>query len=584
MRAAVIFVVGLVLATAAHAEDATVPPKRAPHPRDINLLDEFPNYAEVLSDQWHAGVPTDVTAAAASDDAYGRLLDTEPVEALSLSDCIALTLQNNTDLQIQKLGPASAATQVQRAWSVFDPRFYSEMSRNRLVTPSVTFLTAGTNTSLFTDNLVGNIGLRKQLVSGGQLSLDWRNTRLRTNPSIAYPLVPQYTTTLGFSLVQPLLRDFGWDYSRLQVRIAQTTEEAAYRQYEAAIANIVAEVERRYWVLAATLENVRVQEQGLELARELLRQNEGKYNVGSLPQTAVLEAKAEVARRESDVIRATNAAMVSRDALRAIINYREAGAEALLNVTPSDKPVVIHTPVDLASSLDTGLHHRPELQAARLDVHGNGLQRKVAENQLLPRLSLIGQLGVNGLSGTNSNVVFGTPPAPVPVNPILGNSYGDALGLLYDGRFYNYAAGAQLEIPIDNAQAKADYAKANINFEQSRLSLRKVEETVTLEIKTAVSNLQSDLKNVEATRIARELAQQNVRNQQARYDVGLATTKDLIDYQDRLTQAQFSELQALTKYATDLAEWRRAEGTLLPARNIVIDRMGSEPTPWWASF
>jgi len=584
MRASVIFVVGLALAIAAHAEDPTAPPNRAPRPRDVKLLDEIPDYGAVLHHQWREGVPDDVTAAEESVEAYGRLLDVEPVEALSLSDCIGLTLQNNTDLQIQKLGPVSAATYVRRAWSVFDPRFVSELSRDRIVTPSVTFLTAGYSTSLYAQNLNGSLGLRKLLLTGGQLSLDWRNTRLRTNPSIANTLLPRYTTTLGFTLVQPLLRDFGWDYSRLQVRIAQNTEEAAYRQYEAAIANIVAEVERRYWIVAATIENVRVQRQGLELAQELLRQNEGKYNVGSLPQTAVLEAKAEVASREANVIRATNAAVVARDALRAIINYRAGDAPALLNVTPRDKPAVVFAPVDLASSLESGLRHRPELQAARLDVHGRGLQRKVAENQLLPRLSLIGQLGVNGLAGKDAAVLFGTPPSPVPVNPILGTTYGDALGLLYDGRFYNYGVGAQLEIPIDNAQAKADYAKANIDFEQSRLSLRKVEETITLEIKTAVTNLQSDLKNVEATRIARELAEENVRNQRARYDVGLATTKDLIDYQDRLTRAQFLELEALTRYATDLAELRRAEGSLLQARNIVVDRTAGEPTPWWASF
>ena len=99
-----------------------------------------------------------------------------------------------------------------------------------------------------------------------------------------------------------------------------------------------------------------------------------------------------------------------------------------------------------------------------------------------------------------------------------------------------------------------------------------------------MTNLQSDLKNVDATRIARELAEENVRNQRARYDVGLATTKDLIDYQDRLTRAQFLELEALTRYATDLAELRRAEGSLLQARNIVVDRTAGEPTPWWASF
>ena len=44
---------------------------------------------------------------------------------------------------------------------------------------------------------------------------------------------PQYTPTTGFSLFQPLLRDFGWDFSYLIVRVAERTAEGALYQYEA---------------------------------------------------------------------------------------------------------------------------------------------------------------------------------------------------------------------------------------------------------------------------------------------------------------------------------------------------------------
>jgi len=116
------------------------------------------------------------------------------------------------------------------------------------------------------------------------------------------------------------------------------------------------------------------------------------------------------------------------------------------------------------------------------------------------------------------------------------------------------------------------------------LTLQQQQESVTLEVKTAVTNLQSDLKSIEATRIARELAEENLRNQKARYDVGLATTKDLLDYLDRLTQARFAETNALTTYATDLAELRRVEGTLLEARHVALTEIEEEATPFWARF
>lgn len=581
----VLVILAIYLVAPVLAQEPT--PNRPLPPQQIDLLNQVPNRAEAFVRQLSGGVAADVTAAEQSTEHYGRLIDTGSPQALSLSDSITLALQNNTDLKIQRLGPLAASNQVRRARSMFDPAMFGDVLRNRAVTPATSIFTAGLAPSLFTQQMNWDAGVRKMLLSGGQLGVSWQNQRLLTNPSIIATLVPQYTTTLGLSLNQPLLRDFGWRYALVFVEVAQNTEQAAYYQYQGAIATIIANVERAYWGLVLAIEEVRVQEQGLTLADEVLRQNDSKVTVGTLPQTAVLQAKSEVARRQAILIRARNLYDVARDNLRAVINSPQPGAGPLVMIEPSDKPTVVPYDVDYERSLKTALEQRPELVAARLDVHGRGLQRKAAENQLLPRLNFTGNIGLNGLSGTASNPVFELPglaPTTIPASPGLVGGYGRALELLHDGRYYNYSAGATVEIPLDNAQAKADYTTANINFEQGRLSLQKMEEGITLEIKQAVSNLRTDLKSIDATRIARELAEENVRNQQARYDVGLVTTKDLLDFQDQLTQARGAEVLALTTYNSDLAEMRRVEGSLLSARNVMIERVSPEAAPWWARF
>jgi len=560
-------------------------------PQKVELLNEVPNYAEAFVDQLSGGVPADVTAAEQSNEHYGRLTETGSPQALSLADAIALALQNNTDLKIQRLGPLAATNQVRKARSLFDPALFGNVSRDRTTTPTGTispFVT--TSMTLFQQDLNFNAGLRKMLLSGGQLSLAWQNQRRLTNPSAINVLYPQFTTILGLSLNQPLLRDFGWRYALVFVEVAQDTQQQAYFQYQAAIATIIANVERAYWAVVLAIEEVQVQEQGLALADEVLRQNESKVKVGTLPQTAVLQARSEVARRQALLIRARNFATVTRDNLRAIINSPHPSAGPLVMIEPSDKPTVVPYDVDYERSLRTALEQRPELVAVRLEIRGKGLQRMAAENQLLPRLNFVGAIGVNGLSGGAApsvpfqNPTPGAPAINIQTNPALIGGYGRALELLHDGRFYNYSAGAMVEIPLSNAQARADYTAANINLEQAKLSLQRMEEGVTLEIKQAVSNLSSDLKGIDATRIARELAEENVRNQQARYDVGLVTTKDLLDFQDKLTQARGAEVQALTTYNSDLAEMRRVEGSLLSARNVMIERATPEAAPWWARF
>ncbi|MBI3785185.1 MAG: TolC family protein [Deltaproteobacteria bacterium] len=577
---------------------------------DVHLLDQVPDYATILAHQWSDGVPQDVTDSETSTEKYGRLINA-PLQPTTLAECVALALRNNTDLQISRLGPTAATAGVRKSRAIFDPTLFGNINRDRNNSPATTFLTGGNATTLFNESFTANAGLRKTLISGGQLSLQFNNTRRLANASIANLLLPQYITSLGLSLNQPLLRNFGWKYSLLMVEMAQSMEQSAYEQYAAALTQLVAMVEKGYWALVLATENVHVQEQGLALATELLRQNQGKFNVGALPQTAVLEAKVDVASREALLIQARNSLDVARDNLRALLNARQPGAASLIMIDPQDKPTVEPYQIDLNRSLQMALEQRPEIHAARLDVHSHGLQRKVAENQLLPSLNLVGGIGVNGTAGTRQKVPFGfvtDPKTGLPIDqntglpvdpkdpnaraivnqitapPSVEGGYSRSLDLLTDGRYYNYAVGATIEIPLANASAKADYATANINLAQSQLSLQKMQEQVTLEIKTSVSNLQSDLRSIEATRIARQLAEENVRNQKARYDVGLATTKDLLDYADRLTRAQFAEVESLTQYNSDLAEMRRVEGSLLAARNIVLERVRPETTPWWATF
>jgi outer membrane protein TolC len=569
----------------------------------VKLLDEVPNYGVVLADQWRNGAQIDDLEIGRSGASYGRLVEVGDVRSMTLQECIALALDHNTGLKVQRLYPIFSAAEVRRVRSIFDPQFYGDVAKTYQTDAANTLsvLTTGSGTGgvtsqpvppvLFNANVNFDAGFRKTLLTGGQLSLDWTNDRRTANPTAVFQVVPEFTSTLGLSLNQPLLRDFGWRQSLLLVDVAVTNQQSAYYRFRTGMANLVLDVERNYWLLVLAIENVRVEEQGLEAARELLRQNEGRYNVGALPKTAVLEAQAEVAEREAQLVLSRNLLQNQRDNLRALINYGEEDTSALLMIDPADKPSAIPYDIDLDRSLETATHERPELIAARLDVESSKTLRKVAENSLLPRLDLVGRAGLRGRGGDDSGFLPTPGPTPgpgtfgsfVPNDQIIGG-YDRSLELLTDGRFYQYVIGATLQVPLANAEAKARYAQAKIDTERSWLNLHQLEENVTLEIKKAVSNLESDLKRIDATRVARELAEENLRNQKARYDVGLATTKDILDFQDQLTQRRRAEVEALTGYNTSLAEMRRVEGTLLDARNIIVENPGVESAPWWARF
>ena len=94
----------------------------------------------------------------------------------------------------------------------------------------------------------------------------------------------------------------------------------------------------------------------------------------------------------------------------------------------------------------------------------------------------------------------------------------------------------------------------------------------------------TNIKRIQTTRLARELAEDNLRDQQKRLDVGMATTKDILDFQDQLTTARGNEVQAATDYNVSLAELARAQGTILDEYSVVVEVPGERFTPWWAKF
>ena len=192
----------------------------------------------------------------------------------------------------------------------------------------------------------------------------------------------------------------------------------------------------------------------------------------------------------------------------------------------------------------------------------------------MPRLDLRAGAGLTGIAGDLKSGA---------VNPFPG-SYGTSLERLGGGDYYNYSVGIVLQMPLGNGQAKSKFSQARIELDQERARQRDLARQITLEVERAVAEVESGFKRIQTTRQGRELAAENLRSQEKRFQVGLLTQKDVIDFQSKFIDAEGAELRAQTDYNNAIARLRFAEGTLLESYNVKVEGVKKEPDPWWAKF
>ena len=143
---------------------------------------------------------------------------------------------------------------------------------------------------------------------------------------------------------------------------------------------------------------------------------------------------------------------------------------------------------------------------------------------------------------------------------------------------------AKINHQLQEAAAKARATRARVEEQQTFTRYRQIVSDVSLQVGKAVADFLSDQERIETTRVARELSQQNLRNQTKRYEVGMVTTTDLLKFQNDLAATEVSHIQAMIEYNISSAELDWAQGTLLSRFNVMIESRGDTETPWWAWF
>jgi outer membrane protein len=319
-----------------------------------------------------------------------------------------------------------------------------------------------------------------------------------------------------------------------QIRGTFFQRDSAYFAFRNILDSLIATVKTQFYQIIVNRELVKVNEENVHLLEAQLKDQQNRFEAGTVPRFNVLQADVQLHNQIPQLITAQNNLRISKLQLAKTLGLdfqRRRGEPPPLEAI-GDMPY-IPRPIELADAIEMGKQRRAFLKQARANVLNQLQQVRAAAGQWLPNITTTG--GGEWISD--------------PVNSSW-HDISKGWTALVQGSLPIWDSGA---IAGQVVQQRALLSEAKITYDDD---VRQVE----LEIQTAYSNLQQNEELVRSQEKNVELADEALRLAKARLDAGAGVQLDVLNATVQLLTAQSTRLQALFGYNSSLAEFDRATG------------------------
>jgi outer membrane protein len=483
-----------------------------------------------------------------------------PVRRMSIDDAVATALEQNLDLQVQRINPQLQDLTIGQFKAAYTPNFVSTVSTSDATRQSTSFFTGGglaAGAGVTTGSSLYNFGVQS-LTNwyGGSYDVRWNNNRNTTNNPLE-SFNPQLNSSFSATYVQPLLRDFKIDGNRQQLLISQKNKEITDTQLKQSIALTTRNVRNAYYDLVGAIGNLAVQRQSLLLSEQSLKDNRARVEIGTMAPLDIVQAEAEVATREESVIIAEAAIERLMDNLRALVYNPSSPDFWTARIEPTDTLTFVPTTVDADGAIKTALTERTDLQNARKNLEINDVNIRYFRNQSLPDVNATVNYNARGIGGLNVERAR-DPLTGLPSGEILSSterSFFSTVGTAFAGDFPGWSLQFDIAYPIGRSTQEAQLARARLQQTQAERQLSSLELAVTTQVRDAARNVQTNAKRVDATRSSRVLAERRLEAEEKKYQAGMTQNFFVLQAQRDLNVARNNELLALVEYAKSVVNY-----------------------------
>ena len=420
-------------------------------------------------------------------------------------------------------------------------------------TTQATSVFNGGKTTTDTYNFTYNQGF----VTGAAFQFTWDNSRSTGTNALIANFSPLFQNSFKAEVTQHLLQGAGiWVNKRFMYQAVNDRRiaDSGFRQQ---ILYTVNQVESIYWGLVQAYEDVQAKQRQLEQSSKLLDDDRKQLEIGTIAPLQVTSDDSSVASDKQALISSQLSLNYQQQIIKQAIarNLNDPQLSAA-PVIPTDRVSTEEIPEEkqpIEDLVKEAFQQRPELEQAVLTLRNDEITLKGARNALLPQLDILAYLGGLGVAGTyNPNC---TPQTSFTGTCPTGSTggYGTALQNTYNNSSPDKGVGFNLTIPIGNKYAQSVQARSLMEYRQAELRLEQLYTQIRMQVVNAQYALTTDRAQVEASLAARDYQQQSVDAELKKLHLGASTSANVLLQQRNLATAENNLIAAHAAYAKDRA-------------------------------
>jgi outer membrane protein len=480
---------------------------------------------------------------------------------LSIQDAVQRATDKNIDIGVARITPRLTDFSIAALEANYRINLTSAASNQKQTQlPRVT--TQGISQPTSSMNEAWSAGIAQNLFrGGGSYTVNWTNSRLNSQ-SLVNLRNPQFQSGLTASLTQPLLRGFKIDVTRAALKTNRISQQNDEISLQATVVSTQANVRNAYWDLVFAIQAVEAAQDSLDLSSRLVQDNQARVEIGTLAPIDVVTAQAEQANRRQALVQAQANVRTSELALKRLIVSGTDDPLWTSSINPVDRPPTTPEPINLEAAVTRALRERTDLQQSKNNLRISDINLQSQVDATRPQLNLIATYGLSGLGGPFTTRAI-DPVTGLTTNQgvTVASGYLDALRNITGFDAPTWSVGFNFAYPLGTSAQEANVARSKLALDQSNANLKALELQIATDVANAALTVQSSLESVQATGVARELAQRRLEAAQSKFEVGMGTNYEVVQAQRDFADAQNNELRAVLNYRKALVNFETAQTT-----------------------